>query len=301
MKIYAPEYVKNFKCIADRCRHSCCVGWEIDIDDKTLGLYRAMPDKRIMSTVEDGEPCHFRLGSDRRCENLTDAGLCRIICEHGESYIPEICREHPRFYNRSSRGLEMGIGMSCEEACRIILSSSEYRILHCADENTDCGEPKDFDASAKIERIYEILSKRDIPYSKRLEKISELCGIKESILRNSALWSEVFSSLEYLDNSHRSLFQKYDFVENVRDAYAELSERAFAYFIYRHASGADSPYDFKSRITLSFLFERLYTTLLSLEDDSTTKAYEYARVISEEIEYSEENTDTLLSEISFLI
>ena len=25
MKLFAPKYYKNFVCIADRCRHSCCI------------------------------------------------------------------------------------------------------------------------------------------------------------------------------------------------------------------------------------------------------------------------------------
>ena len=36
MKLFAPEYYKQFKCIADKCTHSCCIGWEIDIDEEAL-------------------------------------------------------------------------------------------------------------------------------------------------------------------------------------------------------------------------------------------------------------------------
>ena len=32
MRIIAPDYYREFHCIADKCRHSCCIGWEIDID-----------------------------------------------------------------------------------------------------------------------------------------------------------------------------------------------------------------------------------------------------------------------------
>ena len=35
MKLIAPDYYNKFSCIADKCRHSCCVGWEIDIDENT--------------------------------------------------------------------------------------------------------------------------------------------------------------------------------------------------------------------------------------------------------------------------
>ena len=39
MKYYLPDYYEEFKCIAQKCKHSCCVGWEIDIDDDTLAYY----------------------------------------------------------------------------------------------------------------------------------------------------------------------------------------------------------------------------------------------------------------------
>ena len=32
-----PDYYPLFHCIADRCRHNCCIGWEIDIDSRTAG------------------------------------------------------------------------------------------------------------------------------------------------------------------------------------------------------------------------------------------------------------------------
>ena len=37
-----PSYYKDFTCIAGDCRHSCCIGWEIDIDDETLEKYRSI-------------------------------------------------------------------------------------------------------------------------------------------------------------------------------------------------------------------------------------------------------------------
>ena len=42
MKTFVPNYYKDFKCIANRCKHSCCVGWEIEIDDNTFKKYSAV-------------------------------------------------------------------------------------------------------------------------------------------------------------------------------------------------------------------------------------------------------------------
>ena len=35
MKEYIPDYYKDFQCIADKCKDSCCIGWEIMIDSKS--------------------------------------------------------------------------------------------------------------------------------------------------------------------------------------------------------------------------------------------------------------------------
>ena len=303
MKIFAPKYAKKFKCTAGSCRHNCCIGWEIDIDAQTLDKYKTMPD--IIITVEarkEDKTCHFMLDENGRCLNLTERGLCRIICEHGNDYIPEICREHPRFYNRTRRGVEMGIGMSCEEACRIILSSDEHETVEYTDMPDDIVELPDFDAAANISRIYEILFKNSKFYQERLSEIFTLCEIPQAILENTTHWCEVFSSLEYLDATHKLLFQKYTFEKTESEKHEPLLRRALAYFIYRHASPASNLSDFRSRVALALLFERLYASLISSEKFlAKYGAHELARIISEELEYSEDNTDSLLFEIDFLL
>ncbi|MBP3686664.1 MAG: hypothetical protein J6J21_06505 [Clostridia bacterium] len=39
MKYVYPAFYPEFSCLADRCRHNCCIGWEIDIDPETQNLY----------------------------------------------------------------------------------------------------------------------------------------------------------------------------------------------------------------------------------------------------------------------
>ena len=34
-----PDFYDNFKCIADKCTDSCCIGWEIDVDETALEKY----------------------------------------------------------------------------------------------------------------------------------------------------------------------------------------------------------------------------------------------------------------------
>ena len=34
MKGCRPEYYDRFRCIAGACKDSCCIGWEIDVDEE---------------------------------------------------------------------------------------------------------------------------------------------------------------------------------------------------------------------------------------------------------------------------
>ena len=127
MKISVPEYYTKFKCIADKCKDNCCIGWEIDVDESTLERYEKLSGEegsRIRSTLNYGDPVTFKLGECERCANLDSKGLCKIISAIGEGYLCQICRDHPRYFNLTINNVEGGVGLACEEAARIILASS---------------------------------------------------------------------------------------------------------------------------------------------------------------------------------
>ena len=110
MQVFAPLYYNDFKCIADKCTHSCCIGWEIDIDEDTLRTYEESVGKYhelIRASIDYTDTPHFKLFANDRCAHLDDRGLCKIITECGENFLCDICREHPRFYNTTARGIEV--------------------------------------------------------------------------------------------------------------------------------------------------------------------------------------------------
>ena len=39
IKAKSPSYFKDFKCIGGECEDSCCIGWDIDVDQKTYEDY----------------------------------------------------------------------------------------------------------------------------------------------------------------------------------------------------------------------------------------------------------------------
>lgn len=299
MKLYAPAYYRDFTCIADRCRHSCCIGWEIDVDEHTCARYERLDVPYaidIRASIEkEGDYPHFRLAANERCPHLNEQGLCRIILNCGESYLCDICREHPRFYHETPRGLEMGLGMACEEACRIILTSENY--TEFVEIETLDGEPKsrDFDALAQRNRIYTILSDRAKPYTERLSELSRLYDITPAV-RSDEQWRRQFAALEYLDRSHLSWFEEYSSRLETPRAWETVLERALAYFVYRHCSQAEDADELRAALGFCLLCERLLASLIrSKEAQDAETVIELARVISEELEYSEDNTEALRS------
>ena len=292
MKLYAPKYYKRFKCIADKCEHSCCVGWEIDIDNNTLEKYKGLKNSyssAIMDSISTIDTPHFKLASHDRCPHLDGQGLCKIISNVGEDYLCDICREHPRFYNYTNVA-EVGIGMSCREAARIILSSSDYAEMEEIGETDANAYAAEFDAREARNEIYAILNDTSLDYEARLDKIRKKYSVNAT---NDSEWLSLLDSLEYLYEAHKALFMNYS-SQSRTNGKDEYLERAFAYFLYRHCTEAEDEYDFSARLSFCLFCERLLSSLICHERAETLdEVAVLASIISEEIEYSDENTLTL--------
>ena len=144
MKILVPDTYPGFKCIADACRHSCCVGWEIDIDPDTLHRYQEMSGslgRKLNQCISLSDEPHFILTEEEKCPFLTETNLCEIILQAGDTALCQICADHPRFRNYWSDRIEMGLGLACEEAGRLILSADHpLRLIRLGE---DASEPEE--------------------------------------------------------------------------------------------------------------------------------------------------------------
>lgn len=292
MKLYAPEYYKNFKCIADKCEHSCCIGWEIDIDEETLKKYENLENPyalEILNSISyEGTP-HFKLCEGDRCPHLDKNGLCKIILSAGEEHLCAICRRHPRFYNYTDVA-EVGIGMSCREAARLILSSPNYSVMEETEEIAYEGEAPSFNGREERERIYKLFGDKSTDYNTKLQTIYSSYGIDAG---EDTVWQGIINSLEYLEEAHKELFLNYS-SQSRPHGMDDYLERTLAYFIYRHCTEAYDEADFRLRLNFCLFCERLLASLICSQKAGTLQEIAvFASIISEEIEYSEDNTEAL--------
>lgn len=302
MKLYAPKYYKDFVCIADKCKHSCCINWEIDVDENALKKYSDLKGEykdAIKNSISLEPSPHFILQKNERCPHLNEKGLCNIILNCGEDYLCDICREHPRFYNYTQQGKEVGIGISCEEAARIVLSSDNYQQLveiGTTEEETDVLE---FDAVKARTELYNVLSDGSIPYTERLSIICKKYGTDPSI-NGDERWKTLLSELEYLEKDHIDLFADYSSDKSTPDALEKYAERILAYFVFRHTSEAYNVEDFGVSLGFCMFCERLFVSACKTKKATELdEIIDIARIISEEIEYSEDNTDIIKNEFLF--
>ncbi|MBE7041710.1 MAG: hypothetical protein E7400_07075 [Ruminococcaceae bacterium] len=299
MKEAVPNYYRKFKCIAEKCRHNCCIGWEIDIDEVAMAQYQAMEGdigERIRKNIE-GEPPHFILGAGDRCPFLNDEGLCDIICALGEDALCDICTLHPRFRNFYSDFFETGLGLCCEEAARLILSEKEpFSVLMPADVTLSEEEELFF---AKRQAIFDLLQDRTKSIGKRFSALAkafgfdfcfslgELCKLYLSLERLDENWTEVLRGLQDFSFDGR-IFEEVEF----QIPFEQLS----VYFVFRHLTDAMWDGDYASRIYFALMSCYLIGAVwakcgvFNLE-----KMAEVARQYSAEVEYSEENLDALMN------
>ncbi|MBS7527692.1 flagellin lysine-N-methylase [Fusibacter paucivorans] len=130
LKYIRPSYYTDFTCIAGECEDNCCMGWFVDLDDRTYRKYQKIRHPEltpiIQQTVRRNEQCDapeinyatVRLTKQQNCAFLDDHRLCRIQAAYGESYLSNVCSLYPRIINQVNGRIEMSLSASCPEALR---------------------------------------------------------------------------------------------------------------------------------------------------------------------------------------
>ncbi len=336
MKRIYPEYYSHFKCIADKCTDNCCIGWEIDIDEDTYKKYASVNDDYLKTKVQqkikyNGENYYFLLDNER-CPFLDENNLCEIIQIMGENYLCEICDNHPRFYNYYNDFYEVGVGLSCPEANRLILSK-EYSDTLIYDDVLDtdiellsdidkllfkfrniCFDVIDNNQFNLFEKINIILylsyevqemvdnNKFDIPIFD-LENIkkevhfdldkSELKELLETIF-------EIYLLLEILDDNWKNmLLKEQSNIDKLMDCKFNTEEykinKAIKYFLFRYVISAREDGDVVSKIQLSIVS----VMMILIMSSQFYNFDEVARMYSKEIDYSDINAFDLQQNFIF--
>ncbi len=312
MRYIYPDYYTQFQCIAGDCKHSCCIGWEIDIDPDSLTRYDEHGGafgRRLKEYIRrDSESACFALGEGERCPFLNGQNLCDIYIYMGEDALCQICTDHPRFRNFFTHRTETGLGLCCEAAAALILGKQSPVTWMETDDGEPTEAPDDGETAVLAARtdLYALVQDRRYPLQMRLDAVLTKCGIAPDE-RTPAEWADIYRSLERLDPAWDDVLDMLaDAPDDLFDALPGsldiVGEQLAVYFLYRHfADGLDDGLC-PERAAFAVHATRLLLGLMAqtaMKDGmlSMPDAIELVRMYSSEIEYDEENINTLLEQM----
>ena len=170
----------EFICIADKCPKSCCIGWQIVIDEKSLQTYRYTTGDfapKLREGVDYKEKC-FRQNA-ARCAMLREDGLCDLQKTMGEDYLCNTCRLYPRHEEDFLDLREETLTLSCPQVTRMLLDP-DYTYGFTEEENEETDDPEEYrdcdpflldELAYAREKMTTLIQNRNIPFQQRLSII----------------------------------------------------------------------------------------------------------------------------------
>ena len=129
MKYFGISFLDKFHCSKGVCPKTCCKGWQILVDAKTMEKIEQEPaDRRktllrnIKGQKTDSPQIRKRLGS---CPYHTGEGLCGLQQEGRTDLMPRVCREYPRRTISYEAFAEIALELACPEVARLFLEEKE--------------------------------------------------------------------------------------------------------------------------------------------------------------------------------
>lgn len=279
-----PDFAEDFACKADRCQHSCCRGWEIDIDAATAAYYASLEGplgealRENIDVLADGTHA-FHLTVDEHCPFLREDGLCRLIREIGEEALCEVCTMHPRFFIMSGTVELAGFGLACEKAVELLLSADSLRLR--AE-----GESQSFDFGALLAFLGKAVPREWLlpPARLTLAQFSFLLAQMKDTEPIDDAWPQQLTALRL--DCHKLLPR---YAKLLAAQGADAAEKLVSYILYRQLDKAE-------RYGMEALcrYARFNVVFIYLLAAKTQDLPEAVRRWSEQIEYDEENTARLI-------
>lgn len=319
----------KFKCIADKCPKSCCIGWQIMIDEDSLEKYASTSEDfgyRLKSSINYQEGSFLQ--NNTRCSMLNETGLCDLQSTLGEKYLCNTCCRYPRHTEEFQDIREYSLSLSCPEAVRMIMEPSySFSTEESEDDiydNPDEFEDFDFILFDKLEYAREQMIKltkdSSIPLSHRLEMIrsaalslqnlfdeGDIFGMddisydeKNPISHNYSVDGlNMLLSLEVLEESwHDSIRETISFWKNNSSFDFDkdnefIFEKVLESLLFNYFCGAVYDGQIYARAMIAVMSVRWLMMIYTAHPNSSLAETIY--LYSREVEHSDTNVNTLIT------
>ncbi|MDZ5252155.1 flagellin lysine-N-methylase [Clostridium sp. LIBA-8841] len=207
----------KFKCIADKCKFTCCEGWDINVDNNTYDKWKR--DKKdseyLLNNVKIkkcNEKTEYFINKEiyEACAFLDGQGLCNIVKSHGEEYLSLTCHTFPRLENVFENKKELSLSCACPEVVEI-LNNLKGKVEMISEKSI-------YEEENLLElRIRETLI--DIIYEERLSLEERLIIGFEMLL--NILENEIYTNEENLLEELEKYSDR-EYIEEVINVYSEI-------------------------------------------------------------------------------
>lgn len=232
MKILQPFYYDDFKCIANKCKDNCCIGWKVTIEKEIFVKYRKIKGefgrdlnaniKRNRTSKDESSYGQMILTEENRCYFLNSDNLCNMYINKGPNYLGNICTVYPRQIYDYGHLIERNLTLSCPSVAEVLVNSEEMFCFVMKEETINEFEKKGISKIKCDTDLFnllwegrsfsiEIAQFREIPLWKRLifiklaeERLQKLINSEDYIrvdeviekLRNEITKQSVIDSLD---------------------------------------------------------------------------------------------------------
>lgn len=296
MKVIKPNYFDNFKCIANKCKDSCCsAGWQIQVDNKSLSKYNSINDNffnDINNYVNTVNKTHCFKNDNGNCIFLKD-GLCSLVTKYGDSFLCDVCRDYPRFYNYVADVVFQGLSFDCEAVCNLVLGNLN-QVTFSTVKSKDSYVNEQTDTMFKI---IHLLQDRQHSIVERINNVLNYFNCNNFSITDNMF--TVFDQMEWLNfdgNKLKQYLQTQD--KNFKFSFSdEIIENLLVYFVYRHFINKTKTHNSVSKIKFVIFCTWCCDKMQGLFDVNSENYYQFKEVTTfcRQVEYSAKNISLLLN------
>jgi lysine-N-methylase len=235
--------VLDFRCLADRCEDTCCVGLRVPVSEERLWQLRVgvkgSPDEAQVESLlvpnpegPAAERAFIQMRTDGACPFLDTERLCSLQRRHGEKVLPDPCVTFPRIVWKWGEQVEVAGSLACPEMARLVLlREGSLEQVHAPLELVPRleaarplpGTPEDVyvvHAATLRDAALRILQRREFPIASRLVFLGQWAFRLDSIFRST----EPFTGTEAeAGEVLRVLLQPFESPETLEAMHQEFS------------------------------------------------------------------------------
>lgn len=119
MYILKPSFYDQFQCIAEKCKFSCCMGWNIHIEKELCNKYpeyqNILQDAETGDFVAEEESGGYEIPllDNGICPFCNKEQLCDLVIKYGERALSYTCRAFPRLFVLTADTKELFLSCGC--------------------------------------------------------------------------------------------------------------------------------------------------------------------------------------------